>query len=142
MQTLARAIVIASLALPGHALAQDADGTLSLELNDAAETESGNCRLTYVGVNGTDVSLERTEYEVAIFDAEGTVDRLLVLKFGALVPGKTRILQFELPQTQCADISRIVINDVSACTEAGGADSGACMSALSPSSRTPIRFGI
>lgn len=142
MQTLARAIVIASLALPGHALAQEAEGTLSLELNDAADTESGNCRLTYVGVNGTDVSLERTEYEVAIFDAEGTVDRLLLLKFGALVPGKTRILQFELPQTQCADISRIVINDVSACTEAGGADSGACMSALSPSSRTPIQFGI
>lgn len=138
---LAAACLATALAMPGLVFAQDTGG-LSLELNAAAETASGNCRLTYVAVNGTETALERTEYEVAIFDAGGTVSRLLVLKFGALVPGKTRVLQFELPGTACSDISRIVVNDTAACTEAGGADTGLCMSALGASSRTDIAFGI
>ncbi|ARE41201.1 hypothetical protein RGUI_3060 [Rhodovulum sp. P5] len=137
------ACLVATLVLPTAALAQADGDILSLELNAAAETAQGNCRLTYVAKNGTPVSLSQTEYEVAIFDADGTVSRLLVLKFGSLVPGKTRILQFELPGTSCANISRIVINDSAACVDADTAgDIDVCMTGLSASSRTAIQFGI
>lgn len=122
--------------------AGQAEGRLSLEINTAVQTDQGNCRLVFVAFNDTGVALERTEYEVAIFDAEGTVSRLLVLKIGALVAGKTRVLQFELPATECSGISRIIVNDASACADARGASSDLCMSALAASSRIGIGFGI
>lgn len=131
------------LATATTGLAQDASAQFTLELNAAAETEAGSCRLTYVASNQTDTALDRTAYEVAVFDAEGVVTRLLVLEFGALVEGKTKILQFDLSGTPCGAISRIVVNDVAGCTVAGsGEESGVCMSNLAASSRTAIQFGI
>ncbi len=114
---------------------------LSLELNGAAETDTGSCRLTYVAANQTGLALDQTAYEVAIFDGQGTVTRLLVLEFGGLVEGKTKILQFDLSGTPCTEISRIVVNDAAACTVAGQEDP-ICMKALTASSRTAIQFGI
>ena len=132
----------ALLIAPLPAAAQDEAG-FTLELNNAAETDGGNCRLTYVAENHSGSALDQTEYQVAIFDAEGIVSRLLVLKFGKLVNGKTRVLQFELPGTPCSGISRIVINDNSACIDAEtGSETDICMSALSATSRTSIQFGI
>jgi hypothetical protein len=126
-----------------HAQAQDAAGQFTLELNAAAETDTGSCRLTYVASNQTGSALDRTAYEVAVFDANGVVTRLLVLEFGALVEGKTKILQFDLAGTPCASLSRIVVNDVAACTASGsGEEVGVCMSGLTASSRTAIQFGI
>lgn len=125
------------------AFAQDADPQFTLELNAAAETDAGSCRLTYVASNQTGAALDRTAYEVAVFDDQGVVTRLLVLEFGALVEGKTKILQFDLAGTGCASISRIVVNDIAACTAAGSAEElPVCMSGLSASSRTAIQFGI
>jgi hypothetical protein len=136
--SLATGLALAS----GPATAQD-QPTFQLELNAAADTTAGSCRLTYVATNRSDVALDRTAYEVAVFDAAGTVTRLLVLEFGALVAGKTKILQFDLAETPCASISRIVVNDVAACTATeGGAASDVCMSGLVASSRTAIQFGI
>lgn len=125
------------------AMAQDADASFSLELNSAADTSAGSCRLTYVASNKSDIALDRTAYEVAIFDSEGVVTRLLVLEFGALIEGKTKILQFDLAETPCASISRIVINDVAGCTQtADGSEVDMCLSGLTASSRTDIEFGL
>lgn len=124
------------------AVAQDAKPQFTLDLNAAAETEAGACRFTYVASNQSDTALDRAAYQLAVFDAEGVVTRLLVLDLGAMVGGKTKILQFELAQTPCAAISRIVLNDVVACTAAGGAASDVCMSGLVATSRTAIQFGL
>lgn len=113
-----------------------------LELNGAADTEGGGCRLTYVATNLSDLAFEKTAFQVGLFDAEGAVTRLLVLEFGALVAGKTKILQFELAGSTCAAISRIVINDVAACTLADGTTSDFCLSGLVATSRTAIQFGL
>ena len=124
------------------ASAQDAP-VFSLELNSAADTTTGSCRLTYVASNQSDIALDRTAYEVAVFDQEGAVTRLLVLEFGALIEGKTKILQFDLSETGCSSISRIVVNDVAACTQtADGQEIPLCMANLVASSRTAIQFGI
>lgn len=123
--------------------AQDAPGQFSLELNAAAETDAGNCRLTYVAANQSDAALSRTAYELGVFDAQGVVQRLLVLEFGELVAGKTKILQFDLAGSPCDSISRIVVNDVAACTLAADqSESDICLTGLSASSRTAIQFGL
>lgn len=144
MSRVSRAAVAAlMLAAPGAVLAQEADPVFSIELNAAADTTTGSCRLTYVASNQSDIALERTAYEIAVFDQEGTVSRLLVLEFGALIEGKTKVLQFDLSETPCAGISRIVVNTVTACTRStDGAESAICLANLAASSRTAIQFGI
>ncbi|WP_420857745.1 hypothetical protein [Marivivens marinus] len=140
--------VIRGLAIAGFfalgattAFAQD-ESSFDLQLNAAADTTAGSCRLTYVATNQSDQAFDRTAYEVGIFNAEGAVTRLLVLEFGSLVAGKTKILQFDLAESSCASISRIVVNDVAACTLSDGTESEFCLSNLVASSRTAIQFGI
>ena len=114
----------------------------SLELNNAAETTAGGCRLTYVATNNTGEELGQTAYEVAVFDGSGVVSRILVLEFGALTAGKTKVVQFDLGDQGCADISRIVVNDVAACTLADGGEGDFCLDGLVTGSRSSIQFGI
>lgn len=113
-----------------------------LELNSVQNTDAGSCRLTYVASNRSDIALSETAYEVAIFDTDGVVTRLLILEFGALTAGKTKILQFDLAETGCDEIGRIVVNGVTSCVEAEGGASGFCIEGLRTSSRTDIQFGI
>lgn len=133
---------VAFSTLVSAAWAQDGGPRFTLDLNAAAETDTGSCRLTYVASNQSDTALDRAAYEVAVFDTDGVVTRLLVLEFGALVEGKTKVLQFDLAGTGCTAISRIIVNDVAACTATGGAASDVCMTGLAASSRTAIQFGI
>jgi hypothetical protein len=122
-------------------LAQD-DARFSLELNNAAQTDAGGCRLTYVATNQSDLGLNQTAYQVGVFDAGGVVRRILVLEFGALTAGKTRIVLFDLADQPCTDISRIIVNTVAECTLADGQASDFCLTGLATSSRTDIQFGL
>lgn len=125
---------------PGTQVKTKAPGNVfSLELNGAKDTETG-CRLTYVAYNGTGAQLDKTAYEVVVFDKEGGVSQFLILEFGKLPLRKTKVVQFELKGTKCDNISRLLINDISECEVAGKAVS-TCFDALKTKSRTNIGFG-
>jgi hypothetical protein len=94
-------------------------GNVELELNTAQDINNG-CRLTYVATNATPTGLEKVSYEVAVFDLDGIVKRLLVLEFGWLPSGKTRVVQFDLPEQTCDSISRISVNGAVECASAQG----------------------
>lgn len=137
---------ITSLVFAGQACAQDAaagsDEIFSIELNTATDSGDGNCLLTYLAVNGTGISLGETDYDFVFLGTDSRVLRRIVVKFGAMVPAKRRIVQHELSGTGCADISEIIINTSTACTAAGGGETDVCMSALRTSSLTDIGLGI
>jgi hypothetical protein len=136
----AAAVAFSMAAAP--AVAQD-NPEFVLELNNAAETSAGGCRLTYVATNRTGVDLSQAAYEVAVFNGSGIVSRILVLAFGELPNGKTRIVQFDISDQPCADTSRIVVNDVAECTLAeDGATGDFCLSTLSTASRASLQFGL
>ncbi|MEO0862484.1 MAG: hypothetical protein AAFY65_17910 [Pseudomonadota bacterium] len=148
-----RCLVFAALTatLPTSLLAQDgtaaapeteATRTFSLELNNAATVEGGICQLTYVATNNSGEDLSQAAYQVGFFDSAGIVRRILVLDFGALTPGKTRIVLFNLPDQPCEDLSRIVVNDVAQCALADGEVSDLCSVGLETTSRTDIAFGL
>ncbi|WP_179381046.1 hypothetical protein [Jannaschia marina] len=118
------------------------DGTFTLELNNAASLDGEVCQLTYVATNDSAEDLAQASFQVGFFDAEGIVRRILVLDFGALPPGKTRIVPFNLPEQSCEDLSRIVVNDVAECAVAGGGTSAICGAGLNTASRTDIQFGL
>lgn len=139
-------VSVVSLAVAGPGLAQgtaeSTEDSFSIELNTATESGDGNCLLTYLAVNGTGISLGETDYDFVFLDTDSRVLRRIVVKFGAMVPAKRRIVQHELPGTGCGDISEIIVNSATTCTEAGGGDTGVCMSALRTRSLTDIGFGI
>lgn len=136
--TTATAAMAAVLAFANPALAQS--GNFALELNTATDIGDG-CQLTYVATNNTGIALVETAYQVALFDENSLVTGTLVLEFGALPVGKTKVVQFNLAGKKCGSISRILINDVSACKSADG-DHDFCMSGLITNSRSDIQLGV
>lgn len=117
MRPYALALAAAAF-LPMSAPVLAQSGGIELELNTAADLD-GNCRLTYVVTNTSAGDLEQTSYEMAIMAADGAVSRLLVLGFGAMPSGKTRVVQFDVPETQCSGISRIIANGAAECVGGG-----------------------
>ena len=139
---LSAVVIVASLTALPLAAQEAATPSLALELNTAADTAEGACRLTYVASNGLAAPLEMTSFQMAVFDASGAVTRLIVLDFGALPLGKTKVVQFDIPGQTCAQISRIIVNDVAQCTTTGGAAVEGCLTSLSTASRSTIQFGL
>lgn len=129
----------AAAMLPASAVMAQS-GTLSLQLNKATTEDSG-CLVTYVATNGTGVDLETASYEVAVFDTEGEVDQLLLLPFGPLEDGKTKVFSYAMSEAGCETVARVLVNDVNECSAADGSDID-CLGMLETSTRTDIAFGL
>lgn len=130
MRPLLTSLLVMALATP--ALAQSAP-ELGIELNALTPSETG-CRVTFLATNRLGTELTRAGLEVALFGADGGIDRLVSLEFKAMPEGKARVLQFDLADLACEKLSRVLINDVVAC-EGDGLDPKTCLAALKPSSR-------
>jgi hypothetical protein len=132
---------LAVLLLSGTlAAAAPAPGTLDLELN-ALQPVEGGCRVTFLATNNLGVALSKSTLEVAIFGEDGGITRVVSLDFKGLTAGKTKVLQFDLKDLACPGVSRVLVNDVTACA-GDGIDPGACLSQLKTSTRTSVAFGI
>lgn len=131
---------LALAALPAAAQEDAPDRRFDLQLN-TVEDVGETCRLTYVALNETGVALEQTAYDVVVFDAGGAVTSRLILEFGRLPEGKTKVVQFDIDSGGCAGISRLLLNDVEQCDTAEGSVTY-CLDALATSSRVDgIEFG-
>ncbi|WP_236545159.1 hypothetical protein [Tropicimonas marinistellae] len=137
---LLTAMTVATVTSLGATAAISQESGFGLELNNAREAENG-CRMTYVARNATGTDLSAVSFEVAVFDAEDIVSRLLILEFGALTDGKTKVVQFDLADQPCSGISRLLINSLAECTATEG-EAPDCLGVLTPSSRTDIGFGL
>lgn len=113
---------------------------LVLELNGAQPSDKG-CRLTFVVTNDLGAELTKAAFEIALFNDAGVVDRLTVLDFNELPAGKTKVARFDLAGTDCAKISRVLVNHATECTGTG-IDPKACLSQLKPETKSAIVFGV
>jgi hypothetical protein len=113
---------------------------LSLELNGAQPSDKG-CRLTFVVTNNLGADLSKAAFEIALFNEAGVVDRLTVLDFKDLPAGKTKVTRFDLAGSDCAKISRVLINSATECTGAG-VEPNACLRKLKTETKTGIAFGV
>jgi len=114
--------------------------SLALELNALQQGETG-CRVTFLATNGLGAPLDRAAIEVALFDASGAIERIVNLDFKALTEDKTKVLQFELAGLDCANLGRVLVNDIPAC-EGAGLEPSACLAGLVTSARPDIEFGV
>lgn len=136
------ALLVAAFAVsPGAASAQEAAApaqNLSIELNKSSDTAAG-CRLTFVAKNDTGSAIDKASYEIAVFDGNNQVTRLLIFEFGSLALGKTKVVEFEYPNLKCGGISRILVNTSPECVVAGAA-SPVCLADLKTGSLSDIAF--
>lgn len=130
------------LGLTAPAFAQEASAPkFLLELN-AAQTSEKGCRVTFLATNSLGGDLEKASVEMALFNGTGAIERIVTLDFKGLTEGKTKVLQFELANLDCADLGRVLINDITAC-EGTGLSGDACLAGLVPSARPEnIGFGV
>lgn len=144
MVRLKRAAMLtaALAAMLGSAPAQEAAPpaqTLSIELNKSSDTAAG-CRLTFVANNGTGSAIDKASYEIAVFDGNNQVTRLLIFEFGSLALGKTKVVEFEYPDLKCGSLSRILVNTSPECVVAGASASPVCLADLKTTSLSKIAF--
>ncbi|MBF0678695.1 MAG: hypothetical protein IR164_07130 [Devosia sp.] len=134
--------LLLSLGLSAAAFAQEAPRppALALELNAFQDADAG-CRVTFLATNDLGGQLNRAAVEMALFGQSGAIDRIVTLDFKNLAPGKTKVLQFELAGLRCADVSRVLINDIGTC-DGEGIDPASCLSALVPTARPDVAFGV
>jgi hypothetical protein len=132
------AIILIAATLAAPAFAQEAG--LVLELNAAADAE-GTCRVTIVANNKSGVDLTKIAYEVAGFDAAGTVTQMIVLEMGALGRDRSKVMQYDIPGGTCASLGRLQVNRSDACDSADGPQD-ICLKGLNATSKVEkIGFG-
>ncbi|WEX11875.1 hypothetical protein [Chelativorans sp. AA-79] len=129
--------LVAAGALPAAAQGDGNQPSLSIELNGAEPSERG-CRLTFVAANRLGQDIARAAYEVALFGKDGLVERLTILDFKELPDAETKVRQFDMPEIDCANLGRVLINGATACE---GPDASACMKRLEATTRGAVAFG-
>ncbi|MFP4450325.1 MAG: hypothetical protein ACLFP0_05285 [Rhodosalinus sp.] len=130
------ALLALALAAPVAAQEEEIGARLSIELNILRQTEAG-CEMSFRAVNGYADDIASAVFEAVLFDAEGQVDRLTLLDFGALPAGRPRVRQFVLPDTSCEGLGQVLFNGATDC-EAGDLGPEACEQDLDLRTRTDI----
>lgn len=123
--------------LPVPSWAGEAAG-IRIELNNARQNKL-DCRISFVMQNTLPSRIDAMSLEVVLFTKQGLVDQFLKLKTGVLASGKLRVKQFDLKNTKCTDVSKILINEIAAC-KGEGLSPSSCLAALSTSSRASIQL--
>lgn len=136
---------LAVVALTGTGLAQTTPATpptgkLTIEINKFEEIEGGGCRAFFLFHNDTGKAFEGFEMSLAIFNAEGVIDRLLSIDAAPLPVARTTLKLFEVPQIACANISEVLLHDVPAC-KPQNEDNMDCYPMLDLKSRTSAPLG-
>ncbi|MGY9048426.1 hypothetical protein P775_23830 [Puniceibacterium antarcticum] len=130
-----RAALILAAPLPALADGEAPVGKgIRPELN-RTETCHGTCRMSFLAQNLYELPITGVVYETARFTQAGTLDRLTRFDFGALPPGRPRVRQFDLQDTECDPSGQILINGASNCTVNSQPDTD-CDTCLTLLSRT------
>ncbi len=112
---------------------------LEIELNKA-EDGDGSCVASLVVRNDMGHTLDRFSMDLYVFDGDGVIARQVLLDLAPLRGAKTTVARFNLIAGPCAEVSRILVNDIPSCR---GEDSGEaldCLAALTVSSRSSIEM--
>jgi hypothetical protein len=116
--------------------AQDATPPITVELNKLEPADQA-CRLFLLLQNHSDQIYDALTLELVSFDKDGLIGQRLAVDLAPVRAQKTSVRLFDLPDTSCDAIGRVLLNDVSACS-VGGAVVDACLDRLQVSSRGPV----
>jgi hypothetical protein len=110
---------------------------LRIELNALETAAEGRCRASFVIENKAQTALDSLRLDIAFFNRNGIVKRILSTEMGPLRAAKTVVKAFAV-EDPCDDIGSILVNDVTACAPGEAAQ---CLDRLTLSSRIEkVRF--
>ena len=122
----------------GGVMAQAAPG-IAVQLNKVEKAGSA-CRMTFVTDNALGKALDALSLDVVVFNDKGVVGPRLVLDMGQLPDGESRVIDFDVPDTDCGKVSRLLLNDVQTCTSGGQAVAGCAASVTTDSKIGKLPF--
>jgi hypothetical protein len=122
MNPIKSLIPVLSLVVSGGFPAMAETGKLTVELNKVEEIEGGGCRAFFLFRNATDTSFDGFEMSLAILDSAGVIDRLLSIDAAPLPVSRTTLKLFEIPDTTCANISEILLHEMTSCAPQNAAE--------------------
>ncbi|MGE7412879.1 hypothetical protein [Methylobacterium tarhaniae] len=119
------------------AVSQPAAPPLRVELNKL-ETAGDACKAILIVENGKGGPIRSLRLDLNAFDPDGIVQKRSMVELGPVPARKTALRQFEISPTPCAQVGRVLLNDVAACE---GQDSAGhtlsreiCLERIEPSS--------
>ncbi|WP_245447199.1 Tat pathway signal protein [Methylobacterium sp. 17Sr1-1] len=119
------------------AVSQPAASPLRVELNKL-ETAGETCKAMLIVENGKGGPIRSLRLDLYAFDQDGIVQKRSLVELGPVPARKTALRQFEIAPTPCAQIGRVLLNDVAACEgkETSGQDltRDTCLERIEPSS--------
>ncbi|UHD14857.1 Tat pathway signal sequence domain protein [Thiocapsa bogorovii] len=113
---------------------------IKLELNKLEpQPETKACRAYLVFDTSGGPAIEALQLDLILFDQAGVIARRLAVDTAPLRAAKTTVKLFDIPDLDCTDIGRILINEVLECRDAEGPHSD-CIERLTLSTRaeTPL----
>lgn len=119
--------------------AKPAAGKISIELNKLEPADKA-CRAYFVVENGTPTALKELKISVFFFDKSGVILRQLGLPIPDIRAERTKVALFDLADLNCADIGRLLVNEVNSCTDTAGAAVEGCADIVSVRTRTEATF--
>ena len=134
----ALALTIAPLGVAADDTNNSVPSELSIELDSVAQLD-GACRVTFIAQNKTIDDISSLVVEAVAFAATGGVQTISLFDFQNLPALKLRVRQFDLSDTVCADLGRILINGVQTC-DGPAANPESCQKVLSVSSRSDVEL--
>lgn len=123
---------------PVSAEGQTPARSLAVEINKAEQLEA-TCRLVFMTHNGLGADLDELALETVLFDTEGGVERFTLFDLREVPAGKMRVRRFDLADTQCSSIGKVLINGASAC-KGEGLTGGECIEHLDATSRIDMEI--
>lgn len=127
---------LAAALLAGSALA--ANQPLSVELNRLDE-QGPSCRASFVITNPGPETYTGYKLDLVVFDKGGTIVKRFAADVAPLRSDKEMVKVFDIPDTPCAGIGSILVNDVLDC-RAGDKPAADCAGNLAVSSKLPVKL--
>ena len=110
---------------------------MQVELNALENTEN-RCRMTFVIENKGKAAVDSLKLDLALFNTDGAVYRRMVVDMAPVRAAKT-IVEGLRDRGDCAQLGKVLVNEVTACTPG---DAAACQDQLALSSRVKTRAAV
>ncbi|ACL56393.1 hypothetical protein [Methylobacterium nodulans] len=121
-----------SLVMLSSALAQTPEMPMRVELNKL-DTVGEACRATLLVDNGKGAPIKSLKLDLYAFDTDGVAQKRVLVELGPLAARKTVLRQFDIASAPCAQVGRLLLNDVIAC-EGAELTRESCLERIAPAS--------
>ncbi len=115
------------------------ESNIGIELNKV-EYNGGSCLASFVVQNNLGHTLDPFSLDLFVFDRDGIIARQVLLDLAPLGSDKTTVAKFRLIERPCAEISRVLINNIPSCQSKDTGETHDCLSGLTVSSRSHVEL--